>query len=103
MNLSIKTIALFSKEIAIHWQDNSTSFICLELLRAHCPCAGCSGEKDVLGNIYKSKPLKRSESSFQVNAYEGVGLYGIRFFWKDGHHDGIYTFQLLKTISELKK
>ena len=38
-----------------------------------------------------------------VLKYEEVGLYGLRFFWKDGHHDGIYTFQLLKTLADEQK
>ena len=99
MNLSVKTLAIFAKELAIEWSDGQKTLLPLNLLRSRCPCAGCSGEKDVLGNTYKGPNQKYSPLSFQVSHYELVGLYGVRFFWKDGHHDGIYTFQLLFSLN----
>ena len=42
------------EELAIKWEDGSESFIPLEKLRRACPCAGCKGEMDVMGNLYKS-------------------------------------------------
>ena len=41
-------------EVAIKWDDGSESFIPLEKLRRVCPCAGCKGEMDVMGNLYKN-------------------------------------------------
>ncbi len=103
MNLSIKTVSIFLKELLVEWGDGSNSCIPLKKIRIFCPCAGCSGEKDVLGNVYKSLETKHSSSSYDILKYEEVGLYGLRFFWKDGHHDGIYTFQLLKTLADEKQ
>ena len=100
MNLSVKTLSIFSKELALEWSGGGQNYIPLKQLRYCCPCAGCGGEKDVLGNVYKGLSSKYSDLSFLVSHYETVGLYGIRFFWKDGHHDGIYTFQLLYSLSE---
>ena len=99
MNLSIKTLSVFLKELAIEWSDGSHFCVPLKKIRLFCPCAGCGGEKDVLGNVYKNLKIKHSHLSYELLKYEEVGLYGIRFFWKDGHHDGIYTFQLLKSFS----
>ncbi len=48
--LDIQTIG---QELAIKWDDGSESFVLLEKLRRHCPCAGCKGEVDVMGNVYK--------------------------------------------------
>ena len=41
------------------WQDGTEDFIALEKLRRACPCAGCKGERDVMGNLYKNpdRPL----------------------------------------------
>ena len=39
-----------------------------------------------------------SSSSFEIVQYELIGRYGVRFFWKDGHHDGIYTFDFLGSL-----
>jgi len=100
MALSIKTLSIFVKDVAIELSDNSSILLSLKSLRLNCPCAGCSGEKDVLGNVYKGPDNKLKEASFQLFRYELVGLYGVRFFWKDGHHDGIYTFQLLLSLND---
>ncbi len=102
MNLSIKTLSIFLKELAIEWSDGSQFCVPLKKIRTACPCAGCSGEKDVLGNIYKGLEKQYSSLSYDLLKYEQVGLYGIRFFWKDGHHDGIYTFQLLRSLASEK-
>ena len=100
MNLSIKTLSIFLQELLIEWNDGSSCCVPLKKIRVSCPCAGCGGEKDVLGNVYKNLETKHSSSSYNLLKYEEVGLYGIRFFWKDGHHDGIYTFDLLKSLSD---
>jgi len=42
------------EELAIKWDDGSESYISFEKLRRCCPCAGCKGEMDMLGNVYKS-------------------------------------------------
>ena len=68
MNLSIKTISIFTNELAIKWSSDNQIFIKLKNLRLACPCAGCSGEKDALGNIYSSKkPLKIKEYIITFN------------------------------------
>ena len=84
--------------IALKWNDNQESFIDYALLRKSCPCAWCSGESDVFGNIYSGQKKPFKPNSFEVDRFEKVGLYGVRFFWKDGHRDGIYTFSYLKSI-----
>ena len=54
--------------------------------------------KDVFGNIYKGDTKTLPSKSFQISSYEKVGLYGLRFFWEDGHNDGIYTADKLKSL-----
>jgi len=39
-------------ELAVRWDDGSESFILLERLRRSCPCAGCKGEVDIMGNLH---------------------------------------------------
>ena len=48
--------------------------------------------------LYFLSKRKLTKTSFEIYKYEIVGLYGVRFFWKDGHHDGIYTYALLKNF-----
>ena len=101
MNNSVfKSIVVVEKEVAIKWSNGEDSFIDLIRLRSSCPCAWCSGEKDVFGNIYSGEKKTLPSHAFSINKYEIVGLYGIRFFWKDGHSDGIYTFKTLQGLAE---
>lgn len=98
MNLSIKFLSIFVTDLCLEWTDGSSNHISLKELRQLCPCAGCGGEKDALGNVYKFPQKKLEPSAFEIKSYETVGLYGIRFFWKDGHHDGIYPLQRLHSL-----
>ena len=67
-------------------------------LRELCPCAFCSGEKDVLGNVYKGEKTIIKDD-IKIIKYEFIGHYGLQFYWSDGHKDGIYTLELLKEFS----
>ena len=96
----IKSIVVFEKELALKLSDGSDLFINLADLRKACPCAGCSGETDVFGNTYIGENKKLVLDAFKVVKYSFVGLYGVRFFWGDGHRDGIYTFDLLKSLNK---
>ena len=91
-------IVLFEKETAIKWQDGTASYINTHLLRVSCPCAFCSGEKDVFGSVYSGDNSSLVLNSFQIIRFEKVGHYGLRFFWKDGHKDGIYTYSFLREL-----
>ena len=100
MNLSVKSFSILSSTLLLTWNNNSNGRIKLSSLRKACPCAGCSGENDALGNVYMNQPSVLSKNAFVLLRYEKIGLYGVRFFWKDGHHDGIYTFDLLKSLQD---
>jgi DUF971 family protein len=84
------------EELAIKWEDGSESFIGLEKLRRVCPCAGCKGEVDVMGNIYKAPERPLSSAAFRLVRLERVGTYALQPVWADGHATGIYSFDYLK-------
>lgn len=86
-------------ELAIKWDDGNESFIRLETLRRCCPCAGCKGEVDVLGNIYKNPEPPLTPSAFQLVRFSPVGGYAIQPVWADGHATGIYSFDYLKKLA----
>ena len=92
----MKSINFFSDMLVIIWFDKSESIIKYSILRSACPCAFCSGEKDVLGNKYGGTAI--INDSVSVIRYEKIGHYGVQFFWSDGHKDGIYTFEQLKSL-----
>jgi DUF971 family protein len=86
-------------ELAIKWEDGSETFVPLEKLRRHCPCAGCKGETDVMGRVWKGQDQPLSARAFQLVRIVDVGSYGIQPAWGDGHATGIYTFDYLRQMA----
>ena len=86
-------------ELAIKWPDGRESFIPLEKLRRCCPCAGCKGETDILGNLYKNPQQKLPAAAFQLVRLGSVGGYAIQPVWGDGHATGIFSFEYLKQLA----
>ncbi len=88
------------EELAIKWDDGSESFISLATLRKCCPCAGCKGEVDVMGNLYKNPEQPLTPAAFRLLRFESVGTYAIQPVWADGHATGIYSFDYLRRVAE---
>ena len=86
--------------ILFKWSENKEGILSLQSLRDNCPCASCSGETDVFGNIYKGPEQKKTVESYKVIDIKQVGHYAIQPYWKDGHHDGIFSYDFLKKLCE---
>jgi|SRR6516164_9510450 DUF971 family protein len=93
-------IQTIGEELAIKWDDGSESFIALEKLRRHCPCAGCKGEVDVMGNVYKGPDQPLSPRAFELVRIVSVGGYALQPVWADGHSTGLYTYDYLRRVAE---
>ena len=93
-------IQQIGEELAIKWDDGSESYIALEKLRRFCPCAGCKGEVDVMGNIYKGPDVPLSPAAFQLRRISHVGGYGVQPAWGDGHASGIFAYDYLKGVAD---
>jgi DUF971 family protein len=93
-------IQQIGNELALKWEDGVESFISLAKLRRACPCAGCKGEVDIMGNLHigPEKPLR--PESFQLAGLAHVGGYAIQPQWADGHSTGLYSFDYLRRIGE---
>ena len=87
-------------ELAIKWDDGAETFVSLEKLRRHCPCAGCKGEVDIMGNLYKGPDRPLSPQAFQLVRVENVGGYALQPVWADGHTTGLYSYEYLKRVGE---
>ena len=88
------------EELAIKWDDGNESFVRLETLRRSCPCAGCKGEVDVMGNVYRSRDQPLPPGAFELRRITTVGGYAIQPIWGDGHSTGLYTFAYLRKVAE---
>ena len=98
MSLKIDEIIPLNNEVAIKWSDGKEHYLNNVKLRQGCPCANCSGEKDVFGNVYIGNKNNLTDASYQIGKINKIGHYAIRIFWMDGHSEGLYTFDLLKKI-----
>lgn len=94
-----KQIEPVGNDLAIKWDDGTESFIPLQELRRHCPCAACKGEVDVMGNVYKGPEQQLSPASYQLVRIQLVGGYAVQPVWADGHSTGLFTFDYLRRLS----
>jgi DUF971 family protein len=87
-------------ELAIKWEDGTESYIPFEKLRRCCPCAGCKGEMDIMGNLYKNPAKALSPQAFQLVKLGRVGGYAVQPVWADGHTTGLFSFDYLKQVAD---
>jgi DUF971 family protein len=95
-------LQIIGAELAVKWDDGSECFIPLGKLRRACPCAGCKGEMDILGNVYKNPEKPLSANAFELVRIVSVGGYAIQPVWADGHNTGIYSFEYLRRVAAAK-
>ena len=96
MALRLKTVNVLGNELAIAWSDGRETYIPLTTLRRLCPCAGCAGERDLLGRLMKGPDRPLVAPSFQVLGTKPVGGYAVQIFWADGHSDGLFPYLKLR-------
>ena len=99
-NLRLAHYEVVNELLLLQWSDDIENALPLKGLRNNCPCASCIGEKDVFGTVYKSPPQNLTESSYILNGIKPVGYYALQPFWDDGHHTGIYSFELLRKLCD---
>jgi DUF971 family protein len=92
-------IQQIGEELAIKWDDGSETFIGLEKLRRCCPCAGCQGERDIMGNLYKNPDQPLEPPAFRLRSFAPIGTYAFQPIWADGHATGIYSFDYLRRVA----
>ncbi len=92
-------LQIIGEELAIKWEDQTESYVRLETLRRACPCAGCRGEIDVMGQLHKGPEIALAPQSFQLVRISPVGGYAVQPVWVDGHSSGLFTFDYLRRIA----
>lgn len=95
-------IQQIGSELAVKWDDGTEDFISLEKMRRACPCAGCKGEVDIMGNLYKNPEKPFVANSFELVKITSVGGYAIQPVWADRHNTGIYSFEYLRRLAAAK-
>lgn len=91
---------VIGNQLAVKWDDDTETFIGLEKLRRACPCAGCKGEMDIMGNVYRAPDKPYVPTAFALTRIATVGGYAIQPHWGDGHSTGLYSFDYLRAVAE---
>ncbi|MBN1565876.1 MAG: DUF971 domain-containing protein [Anaerolineae bacterium] len=83
--------------LIIDWSDGKTCRYPVGPLRMACPCVECRGGHENMGRHTDPDTLLDlvPTQAYQVERLELVGNYALQFFWDDGHHTGIYTWDFL--------
>ena len=84
--------------LLVTWADGKQSNLPLRMLRKYCPCAGCQGERDLLGRARLPIVQTTYDGPITATTAELVGNYGLRIEWADGHSAGIYSFTYLREL-----
>jgi DUF971 family protein len=95
-----KNVQQLGEELAIAWDDGSETYLPLRDLRRLCPCAGCAGERDLLGRLARGPERPLTAESFRLAGASPVGGYALQLFWGDGHSDGLFPYTKLKEWGE---
>jgi DUF971 family protein len=96
MALVPKALQVLGEELAIVWSDGAESYLPLSTVRRLCPCAGCAGERDLLGRLAKFPEKPLTKESFRTVSIVKVGGYAVQIFWADGHSDGLFPYVKLR-------
>jgi DUF971 family protein len=91
-----KKVETIGEELAVVWDDGTESYYRLQDLRRLCPCAGCSGERDLFGRLAKPPQRPLTRESFQLAGTAPVGGYALQLYWGDGHSDGLFAYTKLR-------
>lgn len=80
------------RELRLVWNDGHASAIPFQRLRDHCPCARCRQARE---DGRKPLPMAMTTKLLQ---WQKVGNYALRFSWGDSHADGIFAFDVLRSL-----
>jgi DUF971 family protein len=83
-------------QLRIRWEDGRTFDYRARALRLACPCAGCIDE----WNGSRLLDPAKIPPFLTLLAVELVGRYALNFTFSDGHHTGIFSWQLLRQLGE---
>src|SRR5690242_6095896 len=87
-----------TESLLVRSSDGRQTELPLRTLRKYCPCAGCQGERDILGRTVM--PIVKTTYDGPITSMGGelVGNYAMRIDWADGHSAGIYTWKYLREL-----
>jgi DUF971 family protein len=86
--------------VLLTWNDDHQGPVRLTTLRDRCPCAGCSGEHILLRKYVPPPPDRSAPGRYELHSAQPVGNYALKLTWGDGHAEGLYTWDHLRSLCE---
>jgi DUF971 family protein len=96
LNDRLERAELLGSVLVLHWRDGHRGEVPLGVAREHCPCALCRDGR--AGRRGSSLRMVSPAAAAEAAAIRPIGRYALQFQWRDGHADGIYSFDLLRSI-----
>ncbi len=93
------------RAIDVRWSDGQEQKLTARLLRDRCPCATCrekqaAQKKKAASGIRQLQILSEAEMQpLIVSGMTPAGSYAYNISFSDGHHSGVYTLELLRSLS----
>jgi DUF971 family protein len=98
LNTPPQKIEIVGDFLALIWHDNEEIILDSQTLRKNSPSAEQGGERDIFGHIHGGSAQK-DFTGVKLQSYEKVGNYAVRLLFSDGHGSGIYSWELLRSLS----
>lgn len=89
-----------STQISLVWDDGHIGPVGLRNLRTACPCAGCQGETILLRHYSPPEKKPLAPDACELKGAEVIGNYALKLSWGDGHDQGIFTWEHLRSLCE---
>ena len=87
-----------SYHFAILWTDGAISNYRLSEIQKNCPCALCRDEKSGKSLVSEDK-IDQGVRAYKITS---VGRYALRIAFVSGCSEGIYSFALLRSMTNAK-
>jgi len=98
LNTPPKKVEIVGDFLALLWPDSEEIIIDSQTLRKNSPSAEQSGERDIFGHLHGGSD-QNNFNGVKLLSYERVGNYAVRLLFTDGHGSGIYSWELLRSLS----
>jgi DUF971 family protein len=90
-----------SRGLHVTFHDGTVAFLSLALLRRMSPSAEARAEREAMASnpLHVLSPRQASGGPLQAEGAELVGNYAVRIRFADGHHTGLYGWNLLRELA----
>ena len=85
----------------VTFHDGTVAFLSLALLRRMSPSAEMRAEREAMAKnpLHVLSPRQAAAGPLEAQTAELVGNYAVRIHFNDGHHTGLFGWNLLRELA----